>query len=217
MSVAKVIRLLREDPAKVSQADRVELRRLLDFDREGIIDLWGLNMEKARKENRKIRRYVGEMHEIARENSMLLEFLHAYAMAAMRAATAKDLGRAAARLVREFGLSDGFALAVAGDIGELAPKTKLWARLRTETCAVGGRIPMEFKACVGRAAESVRSHVMVCVGRGRAVDAVAIFYSREPDRFTEEGGNEFLRKFAELTKARLDALRAKPTAKKARA
>jgi len=217
MSAAKVIRLLRENPAKVSEADRAELRRLLDFDREGIIDLWGLNMEKARKENRKIRRYVSEMYDIAKENAMLLEFLHAYAAAAMRVSTTKDLGRAAARLVREFGLSDGFALAVASDVGDLAPKTKLWARLRAETCVVAGRIPLEFKECLGRAADRVRSHVMVRIGRGRAVDAVAVFYSFEPGRFSEEGGNEFLGKFAELTKARIDALRPKPAAKGRRA
>ena len=206
MSVSKVIRLLRESPERIPEEERSEMRRLLELDAVGVVDIQGRSLEQARTENRRYRRDLGRILNVGRENERLLDFLHAFALSAMRAESTDVLARGVHRNAGKFGIADGYAMRMEDRVGELARRTRLWSRLGRELCVVGTRVPMEFKPCVGRNAARVRSHVMVRIGKTWPTSALGVFYSYAPQAFEEQGALDFMGRFAELAKARLNLI-----------
>ncbi len=206
MSIADLLRKLRENPESIPIGERHELRRLLELADADVHDLVGRNLDEARVENRRIRRQVSGLYSVAEENVPLTEFLHVLALGLMKASSLADMARVARRRVREFGIAEDFVLVSGQGVGKLASSTRLWKRLKGERCVVGGRVPMEFKPCLGRGASDVRSHVMVAIGPKARIDAFACFSSCEEKRFAVEGDFDFIRKFSELVAVRLALL-----------
>lgn len=206
MSVADVIRRLRENPGSISKKDRLEMRRLLDLDASEVHDLVGANLRLLREENRRIKAQVAGIHGIAGDNETLLGFIHDATLGIVKAKSAREIASVVRRCAREREVADDFLLVGKREIASArqAGSRSGWSGMPAPL--VGKGLPPGLGKVLGKRAAGTRSHVGFPVVSGRRTLALALFISREEGRFDGRGDSDFMDHFAGLLRAKLVAL-----------
>ncbi len=206
MSVADVIRRLREDPGSISKKDRLEMRRLLDLDAGEVHDLVGANLRLLREENRRIKAQVAGIHGIAGDNETLLGFIHDATLGIVKAKSAREVASVVRRCARERGIADDFFLVGRREIDSARRADSPGGRIPLSAPLIGKGLPPGLAKVLGKRASGTRSHVGFPVVSGRRTLALALFVSWDEKRLDGGGDSDFMDHFAGLLRTKLVAL-----------